>query len=421
MPRALLIIFVLIAAAPLKGAAIPVWIDTDPSVERGGHEVDDGFALLQAFHSPEIEVRGVSVVFGNAPLESVFPIGQRLIRQFGPTGLSVYRGAAGAAELGTETDATHAIEAALRKEPLTVLLLGPATNLATVLRNRPDLSRKIVKIIAVAGRRPGQHFLTGKATIPFRDFNFESDPEAFATILRSRVPLVLTPWEISSRIWITASDLARIRTSGTARWELTDAAADWLMFWKKSFQVDGFNPFDTLAVGYVTSPHLFNCEALPVEIRDMPDDAGPPGLKPYLLVDKTLRSLTSALYCGEAQPAFKADLMNRLTEAGLVGKTRTWFLGLGQNYGVNPIVFGAIYLGAIPFFGVSLGWLIRNLRNNKSVVVPLLSAGFFFVSAYLYLLVAGKNIPVWVYGFVAAMVIFGIVSTLRKIRKAVSL
>ncbi|MCI0390199.1 MAG: hypothetical protein MOB07_15725, partial [Acidobacteria bacterium] len=41
-----------------------VWIDTDPSVAPGGHEVDDGFALIQAFHSPELEIRGVSVVFG---------------------------------------------------------------------------------------------------------------------------------------------------------------------------------------------------------------------------------------------------------------------------------------------------------------------------------------------------------------------
>ena len=37
-----------------------VWIDTDPSVEPGGHEVDDGFALIQAFHSAELIIRGIS-------------------------------------------------------------------------------------------------------------------------------------------------------------------------------------------------------------------------------------------------------------------------------------------------------------------------------------------------------------------------
>ena len=44
-----------------------------------------------------------------------------------------------------------------------------------------------------------------------------------------------------------------------------------------------------------------------------------------------------------------------------------------------------------------------------------MSASFWFVSAYLYLLVAGRNIPVWVYFVVAAMVIFGGYSTVRKI------
>ena len=93
-----------------------------------------------------------------------------------------------------------------------------------------------------------------------------------------------------------------------------------------------------------------------------------------------------------------------------------WFLSLGAEYGVNPFIFGSIYIGAIPFFTLSVARLIRNLRRKKSIVLPALSAGFFFISAYLYLLVAGRNIPLWVYGFIAAMVAFGIYSTLKKIR-----
>ena len=44
-------------------AARVVWMDVDPAVLRGGNEPDDGLALLQAFHSSELEIRGVSVVF----------------------------------------------------------------------------------------------------------------------------------------------------------------------------------------------------------------------------------------------------------------------------------------------------------------------------------------------------------------------
>lgn len=96
-----------------------------------------------------------------------------------------------------------------------------------------------------------------------------------------------------------------------------------------------------------------------------------------------------------------------------------WFLGLGRRYGVNPVIFGAIYVGAIPFFSLSIAWLIRNLRRGRPVVPPLLFAGFFFVSAYLYLLVAGQNIPVWVYIFIAGMLAFGVWSTVRKVRRQV--
>jgi hypothetical protein len=69
---------------------------------------------------------------------------------------------------------------------------------------------------------------------------------------------------------------------------------------------------------------------------------------------------------------------------------QNWFSGLGTQYGVNPFIFGAIYLGAIPFFSLSIGWLIQNYRRGKSIVLPALSAMFFFVSTYIYLIFAGK-------------------------------
>ena len=94
---------------------------------------------------------------------------------------------------------------------------------------------------------------------------------------------------------------------------------------------------------------------------------------------------------------------------------KTWFLSLGEQYNVNPIIFGTIYVGAIPFFGISLTWLIRSMKAKKSIVLPLLSTGFFFISAYLYLIIVGKNIPVWVYLFIGAMVLYGIYSTVTKI------
>ena len=95
---------------------------------------------------------------------------------------------------------------------------------------------------------------------------------------------------------------------------------------------------------------------------------------------------------------------------------RNWFTSLGRKYNVNPLIFGGIYVGAIPFFTLCVGWIISNLRRKKSIVLPLLAASFFFISAYLYLLLVGRNIPVWVYAFIVGMLGFGVYSTVRKIR-----
>lgn len=99
--------------------------------------------------------------------------------------------------------------------------------------------------------------------------------------------------------------------------------------------------------------------------------------------------------------------------------TKVWFLGLGKQYGVNPIIFGSIYVGAIPFFAASLAWLYSNYKREKSIVFPALSAVLFFISAYLYLIVVGKNVPWWVYIFVVLLVIYGGYSTGRKIKKKI--
>ncbi len=98
---------------------------------------------------------------------------------------------------------------------------------------------------------------------------------------------------------------------------------------------------------------------------------------------------------------------------------QNWFFSLGENYGVNPLIFGAIYVGAIPFFSLSIGWLIRNYRQGQSIMLPAIVALFFFVSAYIYLIFAGKNVPFWVYGIVILLVAFGAYSTVKKIRARV--
>jgi pyrimidine-specific ribonucleoside hydrolase len=295
---------------------IPVWIDTDPSVERGGHEVDDGFALIQAFHSPELEIRGVSVVYGNAPLTKAWPIGKEIVEKFGPEGLRVYRGAASGDDLGKETDASEALARSLRQGPLNILALGPVTTVATVLRLHPELAKNVVRVIAVAGRRPGQRFISGpNQAHSFRDFNFELDPAAFQVLLDANVPVVLAPWELSSRVWITREDLERLDHGAPDARYLVPPALDWLAWWHENVGVDGFNPFDTLAVGYLISPALFRCANLNAKIESAPDDTSPEAAsnnKPYLFVSADAKPTRRVIYCSGVPSRFKEDLLLRL-------------------------------------------------------------------------------------------------------------
>jgi steroid 5-alpha reductase family enzyme len=99
---------------------------------------------------------------------------------------------------------------------------------------------------------------------------------------------------------------------------------------------------------------------------------------------------------------------------------KEWFFSLGANYGVNPFIFGGIYVGAIPFFSLSIAWLVRNYRKQRSIAFPVLSATFFFISAYIYLIFVGKNVPIWVYVVLVLLIVFGAYSTIKKVRRQIN-
>lgn len=101
--------------------------------------------------------------------------------------------------------------------------------------------------------------------------------------------------------------------------------------------------------------------------------------------------------------------------AELIEIGRAWFMNMGIKYSVNPVVFGVIYLGAIPFFTASIAWLVRNYRKKKPVVLPSLCSVLFFISAYLYLIIEGENLPWWVYSVVAVTVTYGAWSVYKKV------
>ena len=97
----------------------------------------------------------------------------------------------------------------------------------------------------------------------------------------------------------------------------------------------------------------------------------------------------------------------------------TWLQGVAEQYGVDPVVYGIIYVGAAPLFFGSVAWLVRSIRRHHPVALPLLSTAAFFSAPTLYVFIAGRNLPVWVYALLVALAVVGIVVTARKVRARV--
>lgn len=306
------------------GGPLPVWLDVDTStgVVQDGRvrDVDDGLAMIFAFHSPEIQVVGVSVCFGNASLDLAVPIAEDVVRRFGPAGIGVHAGAASSAELGKATDATRALTAALERQELTILALGPVTNVATVLRQRPDLAPKVREIVVCAARRPGFGFyIPGRPDVVLPDANFEKDVPAMQVLLDSGVPIVFAGYESSCDTWLSREDLSTLaERSEVGRW-ISETSQQWLARWERLRGDRGFNPFDVLCVAWITHRPMLQAIPVTAHVTSGPDDRAGTGLpatrptKNYLMAEPGTGRAARHAYVTAAAPEFHAELLRRLT------------------------------------------------------------------------------------------------------------
>lgn len=164
-----------------------------------------------------------------------------------------------------------ALQAALDTGPLTILALGPLTNLAAALKERPDLHGNVTRIVAVMGHQPGQlfHPTEGRGTGAtfghgpiFRDLNVSVDPEAVRSVLAMNLPMTLIPYDAALETLVTGADLDLLARRGLAFARVALTARDWLSFWKSNVGLPGFAPFDWMAAAYLDSPQLFECAAV---------------------------------------------------------------------------------------------------------------------------------------------------------------
>lgn len=262
---------------------VKIIIDTDPGQ-------DDAVAILLALASPELQVLGITAVAGNVPLPltarnarivcelagrpdvPVFagcdaPLTRTLVTAehvHGKTGLDGVDLPAPAMPL-RDAHAVDFIIDTLRREAagtVTLVPIGPLTNIALAFRRAPDIIPRVARIVMMGGA----YFEVGNVT-PAAEFNVFVDPEAAAEVLAAGVDLVMMPLDVThraltSRAWVEAM---------TATGPVGRAVASWTDFFerfdKAKYGHEGAPLHDPCAVAWLIAPELFSGRRINVEIE----------------------------------------------------------------------------------------------------------------------------------------------------------
>jgi purine nucleosidase len=208
----------------------PIIIDCDPGI-------DDAIALMLAFASPdELEVLAVMTVAGNVGLHHTEPNARRIRDLCGAKSVPVLAGCprpvlrapvdAGDihGESGLENcelppargvvDPRHAVDylretVRARPREITVVAVGPLTNLATTLIQRPEFAREVRRIVIMGGAAGD-----GNVT-PHAEFNFFADPHAARIVFESGAPISMYGLDITRQVRAEAAWLKRVERLGS--------------------------------------------------------------------------------------------------------------------------------------------------------------------------------------------------------------
>ena len=268
---------------PAARSPLPVVIDTDPGI-------DDMLALLLALASPELELRGISVSYGNTVVENAYRNTVEIMRRAGKRitlGVGARRplkralavahethgtSGLGYAELppaGVTLDWVKSLDRLLveQPEPVTLVTLGPVTGLALALRREPDLVRaKVARHIAMVGNLAAR----GNTT-RYSEFNAWCDPEALDTVLKAGLPTELIGLDVTREAVLGPQEVSRLAHSEAtnARW-IHDALRFYMEFHKQAEGLDGCIVNDVLPIALLLRPDAlaFEEQRIVVDLSD---------------------------------------------------------------------------------------------------------------------------------------------------------
>jgi purine nucleosidase len=260
-------------------------IDTDPGQ-------DDAVAMMLAFASPEeIEVLGVTVVAGNAPLAHTEINARKICELSGRPDVKVFAGCDRPLFLDLHTapevhgdtgldgpdlppptmplQAQHAVDFiidTLRAEPpgtVTLCPLGPLTNIATALTRAPDIAARIKRIVLMGGAQ-----FEGGNSSPVAEFNIFVDPHAAQIVLKSGVDIVMFSMDVTHQVLTAQARMDRVRAIPGAVGRVTYEMLDFYRQYDEAkYGTDGGPLHDPCVIAWLIRPDLFQGKQVNVEVE----------------------------------------------------------------------------------------------------------------------------------------------------------
>jgi purine nucleosidase len=258
-----------------------VIIDTDPGI-------DDAMAIFLALAAPELDVLGLTTVYGNCAVDVATRNALALLEIVGRADVPVAKGAAAplaseylgaiphihgedglgdsgllAEPAGRPLD-VHAAEFLCRHAPgATILALGPLTNLALALRLRPELDTVVRQVVVMGGNA----LVPGNAT-PAAEANMVNDPEAADIVLGARWPVTMVGLDVTHEVVMSGAQLDTVTGRDTPAARLLKGAVPlYRAFLARVSDIDGIYLHDPAAAAYLLDPSLFRTERWPVRVE----------------------------------------------------------------------------------------------------------------------------------------------------------
>ncbi len=274
-----------------------VIVDTDPGI-------DDAMALFLLKQAKELEIKAITTVFGNGPVETTTRNAAYIVDRFGFR-MPVVQGAAGplrgarfVPDLlvhgqdgfgGTNVsiehplpqsgqDAASFIAEMVRRYPkrVSVLALAPLTNLALALERDPEIAGLVDEIVLMGGA-----FACGGNITPYAEANIYYDPHAAAHVFGAAWPITAVGLDVTRRCILSTADAQALASSGgDAGAFLWSISRDYERIYRQLDGVSGCCIHDVTAAAYLIDPSLFQTKTGQISVQTEGSELGKTDFEP---------------------------------------------------------------------------------------------------------------------------------------------